>query len=52
MSEHVEAWPSEDSERGIAAIVINVDHFDHFDQFNERFGALIGDVILSKIAKK
>ncbi|MFT7008072.1 MAG: diguanylate cyclase [Colwellia sp.] len=49
MSKHVEAWLSEDSERGIAAIVINV---DHFDQFNERFGALIGDVILSKIAKK
>ena len=49
MSKHVETWLSEDSERGIAAIVI---HVDDFDQFNERFGALIGDVILSKIAKK
>jgi diguanylate cyclase len=49
MSKHVDAWLSEDGERGIAAIVINV---DHFAQFNERFGALIGDVILSKIAKK
>lgn len=49
MSKHVEAWLSEDDERAIAAIVINV---DHFAQFNERFGALIGDVILSKIAKK
>jgi len=49
MSKHVETWLSEDGERGIAAIVINV---DHFAQFNERFGALIGDVILSKIAKK
>ena len=25
---------------------------DHFKTFSERFGALIGDVILSKIAKK
>lgn len=49
MSKHVETWLSEDAERGIAAIVINV---DHFAQFNERFGVLIGDVILSKIAKK
>ncbi|MBL4823450.1 MAG: diguanylate cyclase [Colwellia sp.] len=49
MSKHVDVWLSEDAERGIAAIVITV---DHFAQFNERFGALIGDVILSKIAKK
>lgn len=49
MSKHVDTWLSEDGERGIAAIVINV---DHFAQFTERFGALIGDVILSKIAKK
>jgi diguanylate cyclase len=49
MSKHVETWLTEDGERGIAAIVINV---DHFAQFNERFGVLIGDVILSKIAKK
>jgi len=49
MSKHVEAWLSEDAERGIAGIVINV---DHFAEFNERFGGLIGDVILSKIAKK
>ncbi|PHR83672.1 MAG: GGDEF domain-containing protein [Colwellia sp.] len=49
MSKHVETWLSEDGERGIAAIVINV---DHFAQFNERFGGLIGDAILAKIAKK
>jgi len=49
MSKHVDTWLSEDAERGIAAIVISV---DHFAQFNERFGGLIGDVILSKIAKK
>jgi len=49
MSKHVDAWLNEDAERGIAAIVISV---DHFSQFSERFGGLIGDVILSKIAKK
>lgn len=49
MSKHVEAWLSENDERAIAAIVINI---DDFAQFNERFGVLIGDVILSKIAKK
>lgn len=49
LSKHIETWLSEDSEKNIAAIVISV---DHFSQFSERFGALIGDVILSKIAKK
>ena len=49
MSKHVDTWLREDSERTIAAIVISV---DHFKAFSERFGALIGDVILSKIAKK
>ena len=49
MSKHMEAWLSDDDERAISAIVINV---DHFTQFIERFGVLIGDVILAKIAKK
>ena len=49
MSKHVDVWLNEDAERSIAAIVISV---DHFKTFSERFGALIGDVILSKIAKK
>ena len=49
MSKYVDTWLSEDAERGIAAIVISV---DHFKKFSARFGDLIGDVILSKIAKK
>ena len=49
MSKHVDTWLSEDADRSIAAIVISV---DHFKAFSERFGILIGDVILSKIAKK
>lgn len=49
MTKHFDIWQSEDSSREIAAIVISV---DQFKGFSERFGALIGDVILSKIAKK
>ncbi|MBU2923779.1 GGDEF domain-containing protein [Colwellia sp. 1_MG-2023] len=49
MVEHVDTWLSEDGNKSIAAIVISV---DHFKIFNERFGPLIGDVILSKMAKK
>ena len=49
MSKHADTWLSEDADRGIAAIVISV---DHFKKFSDRFGVLIGDVILSKIAKK
>lgn len=49
MTKHVDIWLSEDANKGIAAIVISV---DYFSQFKERFGTLIGDVILSKIAKK
>ncbi len=49
MSKHVDAWLNDDADREIATIVISV---DDFSSFTERFGALIGDVILSKIAKK
>jgi len=49
MFEHFDTWLSEDANRNIAAIVISV---DHFKIFSERFGSLIGDVILSKMAKK
>lgn len=49
MSKHVDTWLKDDADRSIAAIVISV---DHFKAFSERFGMLIGDVILSKIANK
>jgi len=49
LNKHFETWVTETPERQIAAVVINV---DHFKEFNERFGSLIGDVILSKIANK
>lgn len=49
MSKYVETWLTQDANRAVAAIVVSV---DHFAKFSERFGGLIGDVILSKIAKK
>ncbi|OUR63029.1 hypothetical protein A9Q74_02130 [Colwellia sp. 39_35_sub15_T18] len=49
MSQHIDTWLTEDADRAVAAIVVSVDHFTHF---SEKFGDLIGDVILSKIAKK
>ena len=49
MSKQVDTWLSDDVDRAIAAIVITV---DDFNAFSERFGPLIGDVILSKIAGK
>ena len=49
MTMHVDAWLKEDPDKTIAAIVISLDDFPHFSQ---RFGSLIGDVILSKVAKK
>lgn len=49
MANQLEAWVEEDPQRKLAAIVINV---DHFSQFSHKFGPLISDVLLSKIAKK
>jgi diguanylate cyclase len=49
MSKHLDTWLTQDANRTVAAIVVSV---DYFSTFNERFGELIGDVILSKIAKK
>ncbi|MGL1956674.1 MAG: diguanylate cyclase [Colwellia sp.] len=49
MSKHIDSWLEADSDRAIAAIVVSV---DYFEQFSQRFGSLIGGVILSKIAKK
>lgn len=49
MSKHIEAWYKEDPNKDVAAIVINV---DQYSQITQRFGSLIGDVLLSKIAAK
>lgn len=49
LNKHFDAWITEDPDKQIAAVVINV---DHFKEFSDKFGSLIGDVILSKIANK
>lgn len=49
MQEHLDLWLSENPHRRIAAIAVDL---DHFAQFNQDYGAGIGDVILSKVARK
>lgn len=49
LTKHFDAWIEEDPDKAIGALVIDV---DHFQQFSDKFGPLIGDVILSKIANK
>ena len=49
LNQHIETWITEDPDQNIAAIVVNI---DHFAQLNRKFGPLIGNVLLSKIAKK
>ena len=49
MQEHIDQWLAENPHRRIAAIAVDL---DHFKQFNQDYGYNIGDVILSKVAKK
>ena len=49
MSKHLEAWFKEDPNKEIAAIVISI---NQFNQITNKFGSLISDVLLTKIADK
>ena len=49
MQNQLDLWFSEQPDRRIAAIAVNL---DHFNRFNQQFGNTIGDVILSKVARK
>ncbi|WP_440876930.1 GGDEF domain-containing protein [Thalassotalea sp. PLHSN55] len=49
LSKHLEAWTAQDENKQVAAIVVNI---DHFSQFTQRFGPLISDVLLAKVAEK
>lgn len=49
LQEHMDLWLSEYPQRKIAAIAIDIDNFRHF---NNSYGHLVGDVILTKIARK
>lgn len=48
-NKHIEDWIKEDPNKSMAAIVINV---DQLQQVTEKFGGLISDVLLAKIANK
>lgn len=45
----MEVWLQQHPKRKIAAIAMDI---DHFRQFNESYGHVVGDVILTKIARK
>ncbi|MDP5136807.1 GGDEF domain-containing protein [Rheinheimera baltica] len=49
MQNQLDVWFSEEPNRRIAAIVVNL---DHFSRFNQQYGNTIGDVILAKVARK
>jgi diguanylate cyclase len=49
MSKHLDLWLTEDPNRQIAAILVNV---NQLSEINTQFGHLISDVLLSKIASK
>lgn len=49
MQNQVDIWLSEQPDRHIAAIAIDLDYFSHF---NQKYGYIIGDIILSKVARK
>ena len=49
LSKHLETWRTEDPNKPIAAIVISI---DQLELVNDKFGSLISDVLLSKIAHK
>lgn len=49
LDKHIEQWTHENPHQHVAAIVINV---DQLAAVNQKFGSLISDVLLSKIANK
>ncbi len=49
LHKHLDSWHKEDPSRQLAAIVISI---DQFKEFHDKFGPLIGNVLLSKIAQK
>jgi diguanylate cyclase len=49
MQNQLDIWFSEQPGRRVAAIAVNL---DHFSSFNQEYGSTIGDVILSKVARK
>lgn len=49
MTKHLDIWLSDNPNKQVAAIIVNI---DHFSKMNEQFGPLISDVLLTKVANK
>lgn len=49
LNQHVATWLAQDPEQEIAAIAI---HIDHFVKITDKFGVLISNVLLAKVANK
>lgn len=49
MTKHLDVWLSDDPNKQVAAIIVNI---DHFSKMSEQFGPLISDVLLTKVANK
>ncbi len=49
MQQHIDSWLKRDINCTINAIVVRV---NHFNQFSNRYGVLLADVILAKVANK
>ncbi|QOL26287.1 GGDEF domain-containing protein [Thalassotalea sp. LPB0316] len=49
LHKHLDTWHKQDPSRQLAAIVVSI---DQFTEFHDKFGPLIGNVLLSKIAQK
>ncbi|WP_206486060.1 GGDEF domain-containing protein [Thalassotalea sp. G2M2-11] len=49
LNKHLETWSVENPDKQVAAIVVNI---DQLQQVQDKFGALISDVLLAKVAGK
>lgn len=49
LQQHLDKWLALGTDRQVAAIAIDI---DHFREFNDNYGFLVGDVVLSKVARK
>lgn len=49
IGKYVDEWHNQDPNKKVAVIIINI---NQLSEFSQRFGSLLGDVILSKIANK
>lgn len=49
LNQHLDTWYLEDPDKIVATLIISI---DHFAELNKKFGHLVGNVLLAKVAKK